>query len=165
MIKTSIISFTCNEYDNAEEMNPADKELLLSAQETATNAYAPYSHFRVGAAVRLAGGKIINGTNVENAAFSSGICAERNALANASSNHPEDKPVAIAIAAMTESGLTDEPVSPCGNCRQVIAEEEFRNGNNIRIILGGKKKIQIIEKGGDLLPLQFNRNSMKITPR
>ena len=165
MIKTSIISFTCNEYDNAEEMNPADKELLLSAREAATNAYAPYSHFRVGAAVRLASGKIIIGTNVENAAFSSGICAERNALANASSNHPEDKPVAIAIAAMTESGLTDEPVSPCGNCRQVIAEEEFRNGNNIRIILGGKKKIQIIEKGGDLLPLQFNRNSMKITPR
>lgn len=165
MIKTSNISFTYKEFDNPEEVNPADRELLLSAREAASNAYAPYSHFRVGAAVRLASGIIVLGTNVENAAFPSGICAERSALSNASSNHPEDKPVAMAIAAVTENGLTEDTVSPCGNCRQVIAEEEFRNGNNIRIILSSKKKIRVIEKGGDLLPLQFNKNSLKVTPR
>jgi cytidine deaminase len=115
--------------------------------------------------VRLENGEIITGTNVENAAFPSGICAERNALSNASANYPGDKPVALAIVAFSGKGHTAEPVSPCGNCRQVIAEEEYRSGRNIRIILGGRNKTRIIEKGGDLLPLQFNSDSFKINPR
>ena len=161
MIKTFNIPFTYKELDCPEELNPDDRELLFSAREVASKAYAPYSGFMVGAAVRLSSGNIILGTNVENAAFPSGICAERNALSNASSNHPEDKPVAMAIAAMTDAGLTENIVTPCGNCRQVIAEEEYRNGISIRVILSGKNKIQIIDKGGDLLPLQFNRNNLK----
>jgi cytidine deaminase len=116
----------------------------------------------VGAAVRLENGMIVTGANIENAAFPSGICAERNALSNSASNYPDKKPVAIAIAAGTTNGLTIEPVPPCGNCRQVIAEEEFRNSRNIRVILTGKSKIQVIEKGSDLLPLQFSRNIMNI---
>jgi len=164
MIKTFHIPFAYKEFDDPEELNPEDRELLFSAREAALNAYAPYSGFRVGAAVRLSSGNIILGTNVENAASPSGICAERNALSNASSNHPEDKPVAMAIAAITDAGLTSNTVSPCGNCRQVIAEEEFRNGIDIKIILGGKNKIQIIDKGGDLLPLQFNRDTLKFNP-
>jgi cytidine deaminase len=164
MIKTNNISFTFKELDSIEELEFPDRELLKSAREAALNAYAPYSGFRVGAAVRLASGIIVTGSNVENAAFPSGICAERNALSNASSNHPGDIPVVLAVAAITEAGNSYEPVSPCGNCRQVIAEEEIRSGKSIRIILGSKNKIQVIEKGGDLLPLQFSRNNLPVTP-
>jgi cytidine deaminase len=161
MIRKEKIEFSYHEIDDQSELEPADRELLAMACKAANDAYAPYSLFKVGAAIRLESGKIILGTNVENAAFPSGICAERNALSNASANYPGDKTVAMAIAAITEEGPTLEIVSPCGNCRQVIAEEESRNGNNIRIILGSKNKIRIIEKGGDLLPLQFGKNHLR----
>ena len=150
------------EYTNIEEVDSADRELIIAAQESCANAYAPYSKFKVGAALRLDDGTIILGTNIENAAFPSGICAERSAIYSAASNHPFSKPVAIAIAAMNEDGLTTDPVPPCGNCRQVIAEEELRNKQNLRVILSGKSKILIIEKGGDLLPIQFSQNALNI---
>ena len=165
MAKAINIPFIYEEYNSPDDLNPDDRELILTARDAALKAYAPYSGFLVGAAVRLNSGKIVVGTNVENAAFPSGICAERNALSNASANHPDDIPVALAIAAATADGMDAGPVSPCGNCRQVIAEEEYRSGKNIRILLSGKDKIQIIEKGGELLPLQFNRNNLKLNPR
>jgi cytidine deaminase len=165
MKRDKSISFNYKEFDKPEDLDPADLELLTKAREIALNAYAPYSGFLVGAALRLESGKIVSGTNVENAAFPSGICAERNAISNASANHPGDKPLALAIAAFSGEHHSAEPVSPCGNCRQVIAEEEFRNRSNIRIILGGKNKIRIIESGSDLLPLQFNSESFKVNPR
>lgn len=161
---TRNISTSFAEFHSIEELNQDDRDLVIAAREAARNAYAPYSKFRVGAAVKLESGIIIRGANVENAAFPSGICAERSAISFSASNYPSDRPVSIAVAAFTEDGLTKEPVPPCGNCRQVIAEEEFRNNNNIRLILSGDSKIQIFEKGGDLLPLQFNRNNMKIKP-
>lgn len=161
MYKTENVSFSYKVFETDEELKPDDRELVFAARETALNAYAPYSGFKVGAAVRLVSSTIVRGTNVENAAYPSGICAERNAIANAVSNHINDKPVAIAIAAMTNEGLTDEPVPPCGNCRQVIAEEEFRNGNSIRIVLSGKKKILVIDSISNLLPLQFNKKNLK----
>lgn len=161
---TRNISTSYTEFNSIEELNHDDRDLVIAAREAAQNAYAPYSKFRVGAAVKLESGIIIRGSNVENAAFPSGICAERTALSYSASNYPEVKPLAIAIAAFTEDGLTKEPVPPCGNCRQVIAEEEFRNKINIRLILSGETKIQIFEKGGDLLPLQFNRSNLKIKP-
>jgi len=165
MKRTNNITISYMECDNTEELNPADRELLISARGAAKNAYAPYSQFKVGAALRLESGTIVTGVNIENAAFPSGICAERSALAGASSGHPGDIPVALAIAALTDSGLCDDPVSPCGNCRQVIAEEESRNSRIIRIILGGRNKIRIIEKGEDLLPLSFSKDFLKINPR
>jgi cytidine deaminase len=155
------ITISWSEYKDISELNPEDRELVIAARDISVKAYAPYSGFNVGAAVKLDDGTIITGTNVENAAFPSGICAERNALATAISNYPSRIPVAIAIAARNSNGLTADPVSPCGNCRQVIAEEEFRNGKPIRLILTGSNKFQVIEKGGDLLPLQFNRDSLK----
>ena len=162
MIRTNNISFSYKEFENHEELRAEDRELILIARESALNAFAPYSKFRVGAAIRLESGIIVRGANVENAAFPSGICAERSALSNSVSNHHNDKPLAIAIAAMTEDGLTDEPVPPCGNCRQVIAEEESRTGNKIRIILSGKRKTMIIESISCLLPLQFNKKNLKV---
>jgi len=162
MIRTNNISFSYKEFENHEELDPEDGELILVARESALNAFAPYSKFRVGAAIRLESGIIVCGANVENAAFPSGICAERSALSNSVSNHHNDKPLVIAIAAMTEDGLTDEPVPPCGNCRQVIAEEESRTGNKIRIILSGKRKTMIIESISCLLPLQFNKKNLKV---
>lgn len=161
MPKSRNISFSYDEYGSADELESADRDLVIASHEAAVNAYAPYSNFRVGAAVRLESGKIITGTNVENAAFPSGICAERNALANAISNYPGDVPVTIAISALTPKGPTGDRVSPCGLCRQFIAEEELRNGKNIRLILTGRDKILIINSISDLLPLQFNKDDLR----
>jgi cytidine deaminase len=162
MIRTKNISFSYTEYEQIDELSQNDLELVLAARKSARNAYAPYSKFKVGAAVKLESGLIICGANVENAAFPSGICAERSALANSISNYPDDKPVALAIVSMTKDEFNEDTPSPCGNCRQVIAEEESRTGKKIRIILSGKNKTQIIEGIENLLPLQFNRNNLNI---
>lgn len=159
------ISITWAEYDDPGELSVKDRELVEAARQASENAYAPYSGFSVGAALRLSSGLVITGTNVENAAFPSGICAERNVLSTFASNHAGEKPTAMAIAARTIDGLTADPVPPCGNCRQVIAEEELRSGNVIRLILSGEKKIFVLEKAGDLLPLQFNRSNLRSDPR
>jgi len=163
MTKARSVSFTYTEFEKSEDLKESDRQLISVAMESAEKAYAPYSKFRVGAAVQLESGLIISGANVENAAFPSGICAERSALANSISNHPKDKPVAIAIVSMTSEGMTNDFPSPCGNCRQVIAEEESRIGSKIRIILSGKNKTVIIDSVSDLLPLQFNKDNLKVT--
>jgi cytidine deaminase len=162
MFEEKNISFTYREYENSEELSSEDQELIIAAREAAKLAYAPYSKFMVGAAIRLESGTIIHGSNVENAAFPSGTCAERTAIVGAVSNYPEDKPVALAIAAMSDEGVIAESVSPCGNCRQVIAEEESRTGKQIRIILACRNKIQVMESISPLLPLQFSRNSLRV---
>lgn len=161
MKKINSIALTYNEFDTTDELDPADRELSELALKSAATAYAPYSGFMVGAAVRLVSGTIVCGSNVENAAFPSGVCAERNAIANAVSNHQGDNIAAIAVAALSSGGLTAEPVTPCGNCRQVISEEEARNGQKIRIILTGKNKILVIEGIDVLLPLHFNAVSLR----
>ncbi len=148
------------EYLKDEKLPAEDQEIILSAQKAASGAYAPYSGFRVGAAVRLASGKIITGSNVENAAFPSGICAERTALSYSVSNYPADPAVAIAIAAINSNGMLADNVSPCGNCRQVIAEEELRKGGKIKIILSCREKTIVLEGISDLLPLQFSKLSL-----
>lgn len=161
MVTSHNITISYKELSSAEELSPEDKKLLNEAMDAATNAYAPYSGFRVGAALRLESGKTVKGANVENAAFPSGICAERTAISSSVSNYPNDKPAAIAIAALNEDGLTDEPVTPCGNCRQVIAEEEIRSNSRIKLILGGRKKIFVIESINNLLPLQFSKSNLR----
>jgi cytidine deaminase len=162
MIKTNTISFSYTEYDKIEELDSPDLELVIAAREAAAEAYAPYSKFKVGAAVRLESGIIIRGANVENAAFPSGICAERSALSNSISNYKDDRPAVIAIASMNEKGLTEDSPAPCGSCRQVIAEEETRIGNKIKIILSGKNKALVIDGISSLLPLQFGRKNLNI---
>ena len=159
-MKTRNVSFSYREYEEPGQLDKDDMALLMEAKEAALNAYAPYSGFNVGVSIRLASGAIVKGTNVENAASPAGICAERNALANCISNHPGDNPVAIAVAAIKQNEFTGDPVPPCGNCRQVIVEEELRNSKPIKMILSGKNKIQVIDSCSDLLPLQFNMNNL-----
>lgn len=140
-----------------DELSVADKEVVDAARKATSGSYAVYSHFNVGAAVRLAGGIIVSGSNQENAAYPSGICAERTTLFWANSQYP-DKPVeTLAIAAKTEQGELSVPIPPCGACRQVILETEKRFGNAIRIILYGTKQCYVVEEGiKALLPLSFD---------
>jgi len=158
-IKNITISY--REYCGQQELSSEDQELIKASEEAAHSAYAPYSQFRVGAAIRLESGRVVQGANVEHSAFPSGICAERTALSSAITNFADDRPVTIAITAISNTGSVAESVTPCGNCRQVIAEEENRWGKGIRILLAGKNKILEIEGIDKLLPLQFNRNSLR----
>jgi cytidine deaminase len=153
------ISASYLEYSEEEELPRDIGELIEAAKKASEGAYAPYSGFSVGAAVRLSSGKIVSGSNVENAAYPSGSCAERTALSYAITNHRNDFPVSIAISARGNSGIPAQVVSPCGNCRQFISEEENRTGGRIRIILACKDKTLVFESISDLLPLQFSKLS------
>jgi cytidine deaminase len=160
MPEKKTFSFSYLEYESIDQLETGDRELIKKSEAAAAKAYAPYSKFYVGAAVKLESGKIVTAANVENAAFPSGTCAEKNALAYSMANYPDDVPVAIAITAFHENGEKSESVSPCGNCRQFIAEEEIRNHRRIKIILSGREKIMVIDSIDDLLPLQFNKNNL-----
>jgi cytidine deaminase len=137
------------------ELNPDEKNLIDAAKEAVMRAYAPYSRFQVGAAALLANNEIVTGNNQENVAYPSGLCAERTALFYANSRFPDAAVDALAVAAYTNGDFTEEPVSPCGSCRQVILEAQNRYNHPVRIMLYGKKGIYIIEKITDLLPLSF----------
>ena len=141
---------------NMEELDEKDRQLVEAAIEATKSSYAPYSHFNVGAAVRLDNGVVIPGCNQENAAFGVTICAERTALFAAGAQYPDSKVEAIAIAARNADGLLDDPVSPCGTCRQAMVETEKRSGNKLHILLYGRKHVYIIEGIGSLLPLTFS---------
>jgi cytidine deaminase len=138
-----------------EELSKADRDLVEKAIMATKNSYARYSHFFVGAAVRLANGETVIGANQENAAFPSGLCAERTAVFAAQASHPDQPITTLAIAARNEKGLTTNPVSPCGACRQVILEVEDRYKSPVRILLYGTKGIYILHSIKDLLPLSF----------
>lgn len=145
-----------------EELQEKDKELVTEAKEGTRRAYAPFSNYHVGAAILMGNGKIVVGSNQENAAYPSGLCAERTAIFYASSSNPGERIKKIAIAAWTkptegtawEDGFQKEPVSPCGGCRQALIEYEHLYGN-IEVILYGKDKIYILPSVGSLLPLGF----------
>ncbi|MDR0863556.1 MAG: cytidine deaminase [Candidatus Symbiothrix sp.] len=141
---------------NYEELNSSEKNLINIAKDATLKAYAPYSRFQVGAAILLANNEIVTGNNQENAASPSGLCAERTALFYANSQFPDEAVDTIAVAAYTKGDFIDEPVTPCGACRQVILEAQNRYKHPVRIILYGKKTIYIIEKITDLLPLAFS---------
>ena len=140
-----------------DELDAQDKELLDAAIEATRRSYAPYSRFHGGAAVLLENGIIITGTNQENVAYPSGLCAERTALFYANSQYPDVPVKALAIAAGHADGTPHHGIiSPCGACRQVMQETEKRFGNPMRILLGGEKDIYIIEGVKSLLPLSFD---------
>ncbi|MCR4603014.1 MAG: cytidine deaminase [Prevotella sp.] len=140
-----------------EELTTAEQQLLSRAIEATDNSYARYSHFHVGAALLLANGVTLPGCNQENAAFPAGLCAERSALFAAGAQYPDVAPKMLAIAARDTTGeLTDEPVSPCGTCRQVIIETETRYGTPLRILLYGKKRVFVMDGIRQLMPLSFS---------
>ena len=139
-----------------DELEASDRQIVELAISSTRNSYSPYSHFSVGAAVRLASGVVLPGCNQENAAFPAGLCAERSAIFAAGAQYPDQPVVALAIAARgTDGQLTEEPVSPCGTCRQVMIETETRFGRPIRILLYGRKSIYVVEGIKQLMPLSF----------
>lgn len=147
-----------------DELSETDRILVEAAKEATRRSYSPYSKFRVGAAILMADGSIVTGSNQENAAYPSGICAERTAAFYASSTYSGIAMRKIAIAAWTQlnrpEGLTHEeyfqtePISPCGACRQVLIEYEALYGP-IEVILYGRDKTYLLPSVASLLPLSF----------
>jgi cytidine deaminase len=161
-MKKHSIPFSYIEYNGTSELGADDIKLLEDAWQSCESAYAPYSNFHVGAALKLANGLIIRGNNQENAAYPSGICAERVAVFSASANHPGVAIHSIAVVAKTEVFDLSTPVTPCGACRQVLAEYEMLSGEPIKIILqGNSEKIWILEGISNLLPLMFHGTELK----
>lgn len=144
-----------HEYDSVEDLPEEDRQLVFSAREAATRAYAPYSRFYVGASLRLANGEVISGNNQENAAFPTGLCAERVALFYAHSRYPDAAVDALAITANKDQDQVKDPIKPCGSCRQAIIESEYRFNRPIRLILDGKQKIEVFDGVENLLPFAF----------
>ena len=137
------------------ELDETERILVDEAKSAAARSYSPYSKFAVGAAVLLANGTTVTGSNQENAAYPSGLCAERTALFYANSRYLDQPVDMLAIAARNESGFVATPVTPCGACRQVILETEQRFKRPVRILLYGESEILLIEGIKDLLPLSF----------
>jgi cytidine deaminase len=132
-----------------------EQKLVKLAQAAARQAYAPYSKFNVGAAVLLENGECITGSNQENEAYPSGLCAERVALFYASSQFPNSAIKALCIAAMRDNQLLKTPVPPCGSCRQVFSEWEKRFKKPFTVIMSGTNKIIRVKNSGLLLPFSF----------
>jgi cytidine deaminase len=146
----------------ADELPKAYQELLEVAHKATSHAYAPYSKFNVGAAVLLNNGQIVIGSNQENASYPVGVCAERVAITAASAQYPGVKVKAVAISAKAKRGKTDNPVAPCGICRQTILEYELLHSQNIELILQGETgDIYWIPSAKTLLPLFFSHDNLK----
>lgn len=142
---------------NYNELPETYKTLIDKAKNITKNAYARYSGFNVGAAILLNNGETVCGTNQENAAYPSGLCAERVTMFYANSKYPDAAPKAIAIAAFHNNEFTYEPVTPCGGCRQVLLESETRYGHDIEVLLYGRNMIYKLKSIKDLLPLAFDK--------
>jgi cytidine deaminase len=149
VIKTQVHSYQLN------ELSAEDQELVAIAKEQTNNSYCPYSKFHVGASAKLDNGVIIRGANQENAAYPSGLCAERSALFAAGANYPDVPVKTLCIACYTGGHFTEKPGSPCGACRQVMTETEHRYGKPMRVILYGEKEIYVFDSADALLPLGF----------
>jgi cytidine deaminase len=160
-MKQRKINIDFEEY-NFEELNTADKNLLSKAAESLKTSYSPYSHFRVGAAILLEDEIIVKASNQENAAYPSGLCAERVAIFYASANYPDKKIKSIAVVADTDESELLEPVTPCGACRQVFNEYEIKQNQSFSILLKGKSNLVYkLNKTSDLLPLSFDGQHLK----
>jgi len=161
-MKKQEYNFSFEVYDSVEDLKNEDRELVEEARKTTANAYAPYSHFNVGAIAKLHNGETVKGTNQENAAYPVGICAERVLLSAAATLFPDIAIDTLAISYDNKNGKSNHPISPCGICRQTLLEYEERVKQPIRIILSGLEgKIFIIKKASQLLPLSFGGDDLK----
>jgi cytidine deaminase len=161
-MESKTFSFAYSELGNAGELPAADQKLLQKAKDSATTSYSPYSKYHVGAALRLENGDIITGSNQENVAYPSSLCAERVAAFYASAHYPDMPFETIAISAYADDFEVNQPVTPCGSCRQVLSEYENKFGKPIRIIMqGASGKIILVESVRSLLPFTFNESKLK----
>ena len=149
---------TVYSYDECTEV---EKNLIDAAKEATSNAYAPYSNFHVGAALLLENGKIVTGNNQENAAYPSGLCAERTAVFYANAQYPDQKIEAIAVAAFYNGQFTDDLISPCGSCRQVLLEVESRYNSPVKILLYKNGEVYMADSMSSLMPLSFTKDALK----
>ena len=150
------IKIAFREYDSLEQLDASDMELAKAAVEAMELSYAPYSDFNVGAAVKLEDGEIVKGANQENAAYPSGLCAERTAMFYAGASRPDKAMTGIAIAGGQNGKLTDTPATPCGACRQVMVQYQLKGGRPMSVIMVGGSKIWKFDKVDDILPLIFD---------
>ena len=144
------------EYSSLEEMDPQDQEVVKAAIEAQKDSYAPYSNFNVGAAVRLEDGTIVKGANQENAAYPSGLCAERTAMFAAGATYPGVPMTTLAIVGGFGFTLSETPCTPCGGCRQVMAEYQTAGKRPLSVIMFGTEKTWKFEKVDDILPFIFD---------
>ena len=150
------VTIAYERFDHWEELSESDQVLVKRAYEACDTAYAPYSKFRVGAAIRLSDETILTGSNQENVAYPSGLCAERVALFYAGANFPDEKVETLCIVARGELLPMDKILSPCGGCRQVMLETENRQKKAYRIILVNQNEtVTVFNSAHDLLPLAF----------
>jgi cytidine deaminase len=162
--KATTLTITTNltVYKSMEDLPKEDFELLKLAKKAVKSAYAPYSQFFVGAAILLENGKISIGNNQENAAYPSGLCAERVAIFHASAKYPNIPIKKIAVSVASKTQIINEPVSPCGGCRQVISEYEMKYDSPISIIMSGETgQIYVSDSIENLLPIMFNKKHLK----
>lgn len=150
------IEIRYTEYASIEEMTPQDRALVEAARGAQKSSYAPYSHFNVGAAVLMENGDVVTGSNQENAASPSGLCAERTAMFAAGARYPGMPMLAIAIVGGPDFGICDDPATPCGACRQVMAEYQKIGGRPMQVIMTGGHRIWKFDKVEDVLPFIFD---------
>ena len=152
------ININYREYESAEELPTGYRELLENALKATESSYAPYSNFYVGAAVKMSNGEFVTGSNQENAAYPSGLCAERVALFHAHHTYPKEAVDAIAVIARDSSGkITPDLTFPCAACIQVIVESEKRGNRPIAIIIGSATKVLVVDSVQNLLPFSFGK--------
>jgi len=150
-------------YDDIRELDERDQALLKEARSTTKQAYAPYSNFHVAAAARMENGKMVVGTNQENASYPVGICAERVLLGSAANLYPGIAIESIAVTYESAAVTSDHPISPCGMCRQTLLEFENRMKKPVRLILGGMSgKIYVIKSASQLLPFAFTSEELGV---
>ncbi len=153
------------EYEDEKELTKEEQNLLNDALEAVSRSYAPYSEFHVGAAVLLENGEVVCGSNQENAAYPSGLCAERVALFYANSKFPNVAVKALAITAKADHFPIETPLMPCGSCRQVIAETENRQQSKIKLIMKGTTgPVQVMNGIDTLLPFTFYEKKLQKKP-
>jgi len=157
--KTIEIKYT--EYSDIKELPEKYQDLIYSARKAAKNAYAPYSHFKVGAALLMEDNSVIIGNNQENASSPVGSCAERTAIYWANANFPNKKIISIAITSIDNKGKKAKHISPCGLCRQTLIETQQRFSSPIKVIIDNRDNIIEIPDVDSLLPLNFNNTSLK----
>ena len=155
-MKEKNINIKYMEYDSIDELPESGRILLEKAISATLNSYAPYSKFNVGAAVRMSEGEIVTGSNQENAASPSGLCAERVALFAAHHTYPNSQIEAIAVVARQDGKITDTLTYPCAGCLQVLIESQMRGNKPVQVIIGSAGKIQVMDSADALLPFSFN---------